>query len=343
MFNSSEQSVTSRASQRTALSGSQRALLLMLADPEPGTSTPVIATDADVWAVLDAARAHAVLPVVRRRLAELCPSATTTLMEKARLDVAILAGQSMRLMHVARTIAAAFEHAGVRFSIVKGPVFAERLYPGPSDRSFTDVDFLVHHDDLDRANALMSDMAFVSSEFADRPSEVFGEYKWEPPDRNNVLIELHANLVHSPKLRANLSLTYETLLRAGDGDPAAPAALMLVAALHASMGHQFERLQLLVDVLQAARYTARNFAEGNVFRACQDMGATLAVASALDLAAASFSEPIARTLADRICASHLRIIAKALVSPRLATRTQDSSASWRSWRRKIYREMLARA
>ena len=65
--------------------------------------------------------------------------------------------------------------------------------------------------------------------------------------------------------------------------------------------------------------------------------------SALDLAAASFSEPIARTLADRISGSHLRIVAKALVSPRLATRTQDSSASWRSWRRKIYREMLARA
>lgn len=318
----------------------RRALLLRMADPQPNLPALETINAAEIGPLLDAAGAHAVLPVVWRRLSEAPHVGSVDQLEKAKYDVAILSGQSMLLAHFARQITAAFEQANLRYSVVKGPVFAGRIYPNRADRSFTDIDVLVHHDDLVKANALMKDLNFVEACSADRPSDVYGEYKWQPPDGRNVLIELHADLVHSPKLRSRISLTYEALLEAGDGDPQAPAALMLVAGMHASFGHQFERLQLLVDVLQAARHAVHSRAEKQVVHACRHIGGELAVATALDLASSAFNEPVARDLANRVSDNKLRYLAKALVSPRIVAGAQDRTASWRSWRCKLYRQML---
>jgi hypothetical protein len=323
------------------VTGAQKLLLLDLC--EPGSEKTSAVSDSDIQPLLVAAKAHGVLPVVVRRLSQFANVRENADFLRAKYDVEIVTGQSMLLSHFGGQVSAAFKSAGVRFTIVKGPTFATHLYQNRTDRPFTDVDFLVHVDDIDQANNAMRSLGLVMNGFADRPAEVYGEYKWEPPDGRNVLIELHTNLVHSPKLREGVSLSYETLQRAGDGVPEAPAALMLVAGMHASFSHQFERLQLLVDVLQAARNVTRQGAISQTVRACREIGADLAVSTALDLAARAFAAPEARTLADAISANRYRHVASLLVSPALAAGAQDASAWKGSWRRKMYRQLLLRA
>ena len=324
------------------LDNAQRAHLLRLCDPNPGSRQRPSIKEEAVAPLLAAAQPHGVLPVVLRRLGEGGAFRDNPAFQRAQQHLVAVTGQVMILSHFAEQVSAALKSNGLRFAIVKGPSFAAHLYPLYADRPFTDVDFLVHVDDIGRANEIMPGLGLISMVSEDRPVDIYGEYKWEPPDGRKVLIELHANLMHSPKLRSSVSLSYATLLRAGNGRPEAPAAMLLVAALHGSLGHQFERLQLLVDVLQAARFVVSNAAHAEVVRACREVGAGLAVATALDLASTTFDEPRARELADEISRDRLRYVARRLLTPSLVAATQDESAWRRSWRRKVYRQILSR-
>ena len=165
-----------------------------------------------------------------------------------------MAGQSLLLRHHGRSITGAFAEAGIPAAIVKGPVFAERIYKVPSDRPFTDIDLLTAPENLAKANAVLSSLGFVAltKQVWDK-SDSNQEYKWGRSDNPNVLIELHGNLVHYASFRRLLSYSYTDLLRAGGGDPTAPAALLMTAVIHAACGHKFHRLQFAVDIIQAAR------------------------------------------------------------------------------------------
>ena len=61
-------------------------------------------------------------------------------------------------------------------------------------------------------------------------------------DRKSERIEAHAG--------------HRRVMHAGNGDAENPTALLMVAAIHGAAGHQFERLQPAIDVLQAARGVA---------------------------------------------------------------------------------------
>src|SRR5690606_27819354 len=108
--------------------------------------------------------------------------------------------------------------------------------------------------DLERASDVMRERGFQPerNEIWDN-SQRNMEFKWTLAQNRSVLFELHTDLVHYPRLRRRVSFGYEELLAAGQGDPEAPEALLCVAIVHASCGHKFHRLQMVVDVLQAAR------------------------------------------------------------------------------------------
>jgi hypothetical protein len=53
------------------------------------------------------------------------------------------------------TLAAAFDGAGVEFTVLKGSSFAHSFYPDPSWRSFGDIDLLVRTGDWTRSNDLL--------------------------------------------------------------------------------------------------------------------------------------------------------------------------------------------
>jgi len=66
-----------------------------------------------------------------------------------------------------------------------------------------------------------------------------------------MLVELHWDLINSPSLRLQRRLTYHDVV-AADGSIDSVGDL-LVACVHGTLGHTFERLYHLVDIAQAAR------------------------------------------------------------------------------------------
>jgi hypothetical protein len=166
------------------------------------------------------------------------------------------------------------------------------------------------------------------------------EDKWILHAGQEVLIEVHCDLVHNPNLRRDFSLGYDDVLAAGDGDGAAATALLLVAGAHGAVGHQFDRLQHVVDVLQCARGVAGPIDVSRLRSISDRCGLTFAVVAALDLAARTFDDPSCRVLLSELAPSSLDRASSRLLSPGIVVQAQSGHRSYASWRRKIFRQAL---
>ena len=332
------------------LAGAGERWLIHLADPERRAPAPSGSLDpAQLETLFAAAESHGVLPAAVRSFGSLLASGrqlgerVVAAFKAAQLRLTYQTGFGMQLSHYAGRAMEALSAAGVPGTIVKGAAFARCLYPNPSLRTFTDVDILVPEEKRDAAATVMRELAFELFELEDRRGRDYREQKWLLPGRHNVMIEVHSNLVHSPKLRGGegaMSIRYEDVLAAGDGDSNAPTALLLVAAAHAAVGHQFDRLQQLVDVVQAARGAAGAVDHRRLAEVSRRCGVVLAVAAALDLAGRTFSEPAATELARLTMPRPLHRLPCLMLSPRLVVRAQSKARGRGSWRRKLFRQAL---
>lgn len=300
--------------------------------------------------LIEAATAHGVLPAIKRNLrampadhAVLGPQpqrfidrAWVALEERA----VVLTGQSMLLLHHGRRISAAMSQQSVPAVIVKGPVFADRLYPHPADRSFTDIDILVTESALPACNAVLEGLGFRAAPSPLGNGRDYREYKWTLPGHPLVLVEAQTDLIHSPSLRSGIRFRHSDLIAAGDGRSTDATALLMLAAVHAAAGHQFERLQPAVDVLQAVRGAAGPIDVDRLVRVADDTGASAAIQTALDLAAELFNETAARQLADAFRCIPWRGLRRRLVSPSVVLRAQCRTGGRDSWRRRALREIM---
>lgn len=340
-----------------ALTEQGYAWLAALADPvgkEGAPDRPML--EAELSVLVDAAAAHGILPAmarnVRRLFADLGPSAIVSGPDAGRrvaetlaeLDrrIVLLTGHSLLLAHHAQRVAAALADRALPASIVKGPVFSRRLFPQPSDRGFTDIDILVDTAALDAIADILTDLGFRQAFDSNRDPLGHGEYKWVLPGNGAVLVEVQTNLIHSPNLGKGLRFRHHDLLAAGAGDPEDATALLLVAAIHGAAGHQFERLQPAVDVLQAARGAAGPIDRIRLARVSAAVGATAALQTALDISARLFDEPKALEIANALAPAPWRLLRRALLSPAVALRAQTDGAGRDSWRRGAVREIFRR-
>jgi hypothetical protein len=301
-------------------------------------------------AVLVAAESHGVLPAVTRALGAHLEDrrqplhggrdSIATALECARAKVANHAGFGLLLTHHAGRVMQGLAAAGIGGFLVKGPAFARRLYPDAALRTFTDVDILVPEARRNDVSPVMRELGFELFEFEDRRGKDYHEQKWLLPAETGVMVEIHSNIVHSPKLRGSMSIRHEDVLAAGGGDGAAPTALLLVAAAHASVGHQCDRLQHMVDVVQAARGAAGPIDQGCLAAVARQCGLTLAVAAALDLAARIFHDAAAAGLAGRLLPGRITRLPFRLLAPSLVLRAQSTARTRGSWRRKVFRQAL---
>jgi hypothetical protein len=274
--------------------------LVLLADPESQAPEGMHDNEARLARLLQSAVRHGVLPVVFRKLREarLVDDAASAF-DPYRTRILAGVGQAILLERRAQAIIARFADAGIRAAVVKGPVFAERLYPTRGDRPFTDVDFLVAPDSVDAANAAMEALGFV------RPTKTWDnsnrdrEYKWLDRENASLLVELHGDLVHYPALRRRISFGYDQLAEVEHGVPNSGPALLMTAIIHAACGHKFHELCLLVDVLQAVRRLEGGDDERFVM-VCHAMGAALEAAVTLHLVGELFDQPQATALATHI-------------------------------------------
>ena len=149
------------------LSPAQERLLINLADPEAPADWGKDVSAGDLMALLANAEFHGVLPIVLRKLRERGDArlpqnaALQRRLSELRDDATIATGQSMLLQYHGDRIMKALAAKGVPARIVKGPVFARRLYRQLADRPFTDIDILVDPASIDEANRTIAECGFV--------------------------------------------------------------------------------------------------------------------------------------------------------------------------------------
>lgn len=339
------------------LTGNSYSWLRAGADPVALCPPPVGPVSQDELAILtDAACAHGVLPAFKRNLRYFCDgfgsssifpnvnasNCVANMVQKIDRHLIVLAGQSLLLSYYARIISQALAQDGLPACIVKGTVFARRLYPAAEDRSFTDIDILVGKSALQACSKILARLGFAPASETNLESPEQVELKWVLPDNPIVLVEIQTDLIHSRNLGTGIRLCYEDLLAAGAGDPEDATALLLVAAVHGAAGHQFDRLQPIVDVLQAARGAAGHINPERLACVAAATGASFAVQAALDIAAKLFVEKTARQLADTLSTRLWRSVHQVLISPAMVLRSQARDAGRDSWRRQTFRDIIRR-
>jgi hypothetical protein len=316
--------------------------LRRLSDPELDPAYGLPSLDAEQAArLVHAARVHGTLGSVVRQGRERDPDVPlATALKSASEIVFVTVGRTMRLRHWGGRISAALGEAGVSHAVVKGAGFAERLYPIQSDRSYSDVDVVIRPDDVARASEVVAALGFVSNDIPDRSAEDHCEFKWVLEGPVPVSVELQTNLVHSMRLRQRLRLDLDAILEAGDGDPQDATALAFVAAAHASVGHQFERLNVLVDVMQAARERGGPIDAERLKRTAQRTGTLRAVAASFDLAGRTFEDAASAALSRQMMGR--RQLESLLVSPGVVLKAQSETGRNVAWRRRLFRTLVYR-
>ena len=327
-----------------ALSPSQVKMLARLADPESLTFEGLSIDALELSEVVIAADRHAVMSIVARNLVAAHVTGGSLLGEAARIldahngQLAVAVGQSMLLDHHAKRIVERFAAQGVAAEIVKGPGFADRLYRDRGDRQYTDIDFLVAPESLDDANRVMPSIGFHRPQKAWDNSNRDLEYKWFLEGNRSVLVELHGSLVHSRALRRRIPFGHAELLVArGEGNHSAIADL-IVATIHASCGHKFHRLNMLVDVLQAARrITATD--DDALYAAADRLGARLEMGVTLGVTGDLFNDERVRALAARFADRWGVKLGRRLVTGEAVLAAQSSAGKRSRVRRHLFRQL----
>jgi hypothetical protein len=333
------------------LSAAGRDWLAAIADPRAARRPRRKAlSSAEFEALLEAAAAHGVLPAAIRYFRASAPAAGTVIAEasaaqfaEAKLDeleskLIFLTGQNLLLAHHAARIMQALAAAKLPAAIIKGPVFARRLYPRPSDRNFTDIDIMAEPGALAAIGEVMQHLGFALANNGAGGHQA--EFKWLLIENPSVMVEVQTDLIHSERLARGVRFGYAELMEAGDGDPENPTALLMIAAIHGAAGHQFERLQPVVDVLQAARGAAGAIDLTRLQRSAAATGTTVALHAALDLAARLFDDDDVRAIADRLRPAPWRRMRQILLSPSVVLNAQSVAAGRDSWRRRALREII---
>lgn len=287
------------------LSPAQERLLINLADPEAPADWDKGVSAGGLLALLANAEFHGVLPIVLRKLRERgeanLPKDAGLLQKLAELrdQMTTVTGQSMLLQYHGDRIMKALTAKGIPARIVKGPVFARRLYRQLADRPFTDIDILVDPASVEAANRTIAECGFELGS-GEAESHELQEFKWLEKENSSLLIELHGNLVHDTGMRRRLSLGFRELQAIDKGETDTPAALLTIAIVHAAGGHKFHRLQLCVDVLQGVRALRSPEDEARLLEAARVTGIELELVTVLNVTGRLFAAPRAIELANRI-------------------------------------------
>ena len=309
----------------------------------------------DVESLLKAAELHGVLPLVLKALKAYSEgtaenswlfgsasdiAAANDAVRSARTLQLHQTGLELLLVHHAQQILAKLQAVGGTAAIVKGPVFARRLYAVPGLRTFTDVDLLISPSDRDTTKAIMTGLGFMLAEQAYRGSEEYFEDKWFLKKNPQVLIEIHSNLVHNPRLRRSASVALDNVRAAGAGDCEDATALLFVAAAHGALSHQFDRLQHVLDVALAASGRAGPVDADRLRIVSEASGVLTSVYAGLSLASRMFPHPallpLARTLQPRLSTR----LAAGLITPRVVLDARSQQRGHSSWRRKAFRQLI---
>lgn len=313
-----------------------RQWLVHLSDPqgpsgEPPSDelTPPLLKD-----LVTEAQAHAVLPAIMRHL----PPSTVgesyaQVRSVAQGERRMMLSFAAMLKHHAEAIVA--EMGSLPGGIVKGRSFARTIYPDPALRSYTDIDLLVAPSAVAPVEAILTRHGFKLLEDGHDPQRL--EAKWMHTKNVALLVEVHTNMVHHPGLRRAMSLAYDDL----EGALEAPGAQLAIATMHAAL-HQYERLQQVVDICQAARAIKTAAEEERFLRIATRSAGRLGAIVGLELAHRIYGEQRCDDLARALRPERFADVSRLLITPAVVSATKGVERSLYSWRRKAFRDLLKR-
>jgi hypothetical protein len=321
--------------------------LRLLSDPELSRTVPLPDLDAAQAALLlRVANLHGTIATTRRHVRERVSSGAMDAARPLALAVEDSAptamaavGEALQLRHWGERIMAAFRERGVGGTIVKGPL-AAALFPDPNDRRFTDIDIVIRPDQVALAREILTALDFFANDIPGHDAVEHCEYKFALRSSPTVAVEVQTDLIHSARQRQRASVGLAAIEAAGAGDPRDPTALLYVAGVHASYGHQFEHLDLLVDVLQAGRERAGPVDPERLASVGRKTGTLRGIAAALALAARVYDDAACASLARRLMPGRPPLEWR-LVSPQVVMRALSESGWWVAWRRKVFRQLIA--
>jgi hypothetical protein len=334
-----------------------RSWVLWIADPEPRFDPSLPLPAVLIRELLDHSARHGVLPAAMRNLSRVVHLGSSSANRDelawentAKRDLAAaeerlcqMIGLSELLRATGREIEAIFHARGIEMLVVKGPTFADRLYPDPALRPFTDIDLLVPDRAIGDSRKALADAGLSpAGEPAKKYAGRYAEEKWQHPRLGRSPVELHWNLVNSPKVRRVISLSYDDIAGHCVDGQFSPTALLIIAAVHGAAGHGFERLQTLIDVAQAARGAAGPIDINEALSLAERTGARLCLETALLTCALVLRDVTCMAMVQSIGPSNAAKTLGRLLGARVIVESQGPYHHRHSWRRQLYREALVR-
>ncbi len=241
----------------------------------------------------------------------------------------------MLLGFQARQIGEEFKKRKIPYMVIKGTQFAKRLYESDSLRLSSDVDILVPKKVLTDAADVMLSLGYEPEEPKMKYSSDYGQAGWLRKNQPGGKVEVHWNVVNSPTIRQGVSVTYEQLQLNGSGEASA-ASILLIASVHAATSHCFDRLGLLVDILQSVRGIAGEIDFDWLKDTVKRTGAVRSLSVSLSLVEKIFKEPLCGKLRKQMSLPYM-FLENMILSPAVVMR---GHSRFDSPRRNLFRELL---
>jgi hypothetical protein len=316
--------------------------LLAACDPQASGIQPSGAIAADVLrATLEAAQRHGVLGSALRSFQAWDVArdgagvdALQSFASRHRRDI----GRTLGLRQLAEQAVQALTSAGICCTILKGHDFALRLYPTPALRPFRDVDILVPCSRYKQADVIVRGLGFNPVEPERKyAAGDYGQISYLATSAEQWSLELHWNVINSPAARRTCSITWDDFAFKPQQPPAqaggyrhlTPVSLLILAGVHACVGHRFDSLQQLCDIRQICRGAAGAIDATALAEACQRLRCETPVAWSLDMASRLFDCPASRALAAACKFSRSVVRPLALLGRQTVLRPQTRASKLR--------------
>lgn len=220
------------------------------------------------------ARQLRVTPLLHHRLSRTNSHKHNPAAETLRQDFLRNTARNIRLYQELKGILRKLKESNIKVILLKGAFLAEKVYANIGLRPMTDMDLLIHQEDLEPAIALMKGLGYTP----ERPywSEVDGELHFHAPMmvKNGKFLELHWNLTRETNLsQINIDSLWGRAQPSSEGDNLwvlSPSDLVIHLAVHAAYGHQFYNQFLsLVDLAEVINHYGDDLDWDEIARICE--------------------------------------------------------------------------
>jgi len=223
--------------------------------------------------------------------------------------------------------------SGLPIAVVKGPVFARKIYPRSDLRSYSDIDILAAESAVPQLSQILLDNGFFLVDSL--PGSASREWKWISRSNNAVMVEVQTNLIHTDSMVNHISLGYDLI----GASPEGAAELLLVALVHGA-SHHYDRLQLVVDICQAARNLTETADEVRLEELVRATGSRLAAVTGLRLAGRVLREHRCLELARALGGTAYAPLMDMLLTDTVVLSSTTDRRTLHSWRRSLFRWLV---